>query len=98
MIIITGASDDLIEIDGDINEEFSSYDCENGLLCVSDGTLISVKYDEDGIWRLTPKYRGSAYKGHELGDVEADTNDKVFLEGTITWIVFTDEPQSSLVK
>ena len=98
MITITGASDDLIEIDGDINEEFNSYDCNNGLLSVSDGTLLKVKYDEDGIWRFTPMYKGTAFKGHEFGDVEADTNDKVFLEGVIKWVVFTDEPQSALVK
>lgn len=98
MIRITGASDDLIEIDGAINEEFSSYDCKDGLLAVSDGTLIKVEYDDNGIWRLTPLYRGSSYVGHSMGDIEQDTNDVVSMDGVIKWIVFMDEPQSALVK
>lgn len=98
MITITGASDDLIEIDGDVNEEFNSYDCKNGLLCISDGTLLKVVYDEDGIWRFTPKCKGTAFKGHEVGSAEDGTNDKVFIEGVVKWIVFTDEPQQALVK
>lgn len=95
---ITGASDDLIEIEGDIDEEFNSYDCDNGLMAISDGTLLKVEYDADGIWRFTPKFKGSAFKEHKAGSVEDDTNDEVFLEGAIKWIVFSDETQSAIVK
>ena len=32
--IVTGASDDLIEIYGELREEFSDYDCSNGRIAL----------------------------------------------------------------
>jgi hypothetical protein len=61
-ITIYGSSDDLIEIDGDIQEEMNGYsadkDDEPCYLAVSDGTLLKVKYD--GCWRFTCVKKGSA--------------------------------------
>lgn len=61
-IRITGASDDLIEIEGDIREEFNVYleDDEERFLAISDGTLFRVVYDKDGIWRFTQIAKGSS--------------------------------------
>lgn len=54
MIEVYGASDDLIEVEGEIREEFSySGDDERGdVLGFSDGTLLSIEYGRAGIWRI----------------------------------------------
>ena len=52
MIEIYGSSDDLIEIDGDIREEFDDY-CGNGYLYFSNEVVI--KYDYDGDWTFSIK-------------------------------------------
>lgn len=53
-ITITGGSDDHIIIDGDIIEQFDwwSEEDETSYLAFSDGTLLSVIYDQDGIWKV----------------------------------------------
>lgn len=89
-IIIYGASDDLIEIDGEIREEFSLHLDEpedSALLFVSDGTVIRINYDCDGIWRLTRLVSGAARFEKGEGNVEADTPDIVTLSGIrINWV------------
>jgi hypothetical protein len=52
-ITIQGYSDDIVSVEGDLNEEFSAlrYDDTEGFLGLSDGT--SIKYRYDGIWRFT---------------------------------------------
>lgn len=87
---ITGASDDLIEIDGDISEEWNWYSSDaqdSRLIAVSDGTLLRVRYDEDGIWRFMPIVKGTAFAEHIVGDVEADTFDVIVLRGEVHWLV-----------
>lgn len=55
-VVVYGASDDCIEIAGSIYDEFSamSYDDgdDGGLLAFTDGTVLSVKYTNEGIWRV----------------------------------------------
>lgn len=63
MIRIYGASDDLIEIEGDIGEEFPYYG-DPVLLAFSEGTILRVVFDRDGIWRITPVFRGRARLTH----------------------------------
>lgn len=91
-ITITGASDDLIEIGGDIVEEWGHYtsddDDRSRLIAVSDGTLLRIEYDRDGIWRVARLAAGSAEMTKVEGDVGADTNDVVTLTGDIQWVVF----------
>lgn len=94
-ITIHGASDDLIEIEGDIREEFnwtSNDPEEKRVLAFSDGTLLSVKYDENGIWRLNKLVGGKATFSKIEGDYETDANDQVTLSGVvITWIMFGEQ-------
>ncbi len=59
--MVTGASDDLIEIAGELEEEFNSIDCSDGVMAFSDGTLLDVEYDEDGIWRFRLRFKGTLY-------------------------------------
>ncbi len=52
-VIVYGASDDLIEVEGAIREEFTANrDGEANLLAFSDGTLLEVTYTDAGIWRI----------------------------------------------
>lgn len=51
MIKVYGASDDLVEIEGDIEEEFGAYDCK-GYLMFSNGVLLTIEYGDMGIWRI----------------------------------------------
>ncbi len=99
-ITISGASDDLIEIEGDIYEEFNWYPTKTdatGVLAVSDGTLLRVRYDEDGIWRFSQLVKGSSEFFKEEGSVELDTQDRITLHGTeIKWVVFGE--QSAIAK
>lgn len=57
LVTVHGASDDLIEVRGDLVEEFSpSYDADQSFVAFSNGALLRVAYtdDGDGIWRITP--------------------------------------------
>jgi len=92
---ITGASDDLIEIEGDISEEWNFYPDNAGdsrLLAFSDGTLLRVNYDDDGIWRFQKVAGGSAQFSKVDGDARRDTPDVVTLSGVqIDWVVFGEK-------
>ncbi len=94
--LITGASDDLIEIKGELEEEFDAYDCENGVMAFSDGTLLSVRYDEDGLWRFMVKVKGNLYAGKEEGCVNNDTNDAVTFNQGLKWCVFSKDMQTEI--
>ena len=54
-ITVYGASDDLIEIEGDIREEFNIQNEEEGdLLAFSNGVVLRVTYSSGGVWRILP--------------------------------------------
>lgn len=92
MVKVYGASDDLIEVEGDIREEFSAYldDNESKVLAFSDGTLLRMVYDHDGIWRVTTVELGASPISHTHGSVKDDTNDVVTINGDIQWVVCAD--------
>lgn len=81
MLKIYGSSDDRIEVEGDIDEEFGHYSDDPIFMAVSDGTLLRIVYDEDGIWRITRIVAGAATFEKTEGDVEKDTPDIVTLFG-----------------
>lgn len=93
MITIYGASDDLIEIDGPIAEEFG-YDGHGerdgedrgDLLGFSDGTLLRIYRDREGVWRITRLRTGRAAYTIEQGDEDNGT-DKATLDGDVAWVV-----------
>lgn len=87
-LTIYGASDDLIEIEGDIREEFYAIEAEAHILAFSDGTLLSVEYDQHGIWRIRRLAVGTAVYKHTEA-IEADTfySDRAELNGPIGWVV-----------
>lgn len=92
-ITVYGASDDLIEVDGDISEEFPyqerGYGQASGdLLAFSDGTVLRIEFTRSGVWRIRPVVRGSA----DLDIVQAPENDednysdRATLSGAV-WVV-----------
>lgn len=95
-ITVYGASDDLIEVDGDISEEFSALNDyreeTGGLLAFSDGTVLDVVYDHNGVWRITRLAEGSAsFEKQEAPPEEGEDrnySDRVTLSGEFAWCVF----------
>lgn len=86
---ITGASDDLIEIDGDLSEEFGydgTPDDRGDLLGFSDGTLLRIHRDGEGVWRITRLKPGTALFALEQADHDGRT-DMATLDGDIAWVV-----------
>lgn len=93
-VTVYGASDDLIEVEGDISEEFNPpYDPTTGILAFSEGTVLRVEFTQDGIWRVTPLFRGTATISIVQAVDEDDDNysDRVTLEGDVRWVVFGSE-------
>lgn len=88
MIEVTGASDDLIEVGGDIREEFTyqGNDESGDLLAFSDGTVLRVVYAQFGTWRIMPVARGAADL-HVEQEIEDEGTDKATLNGDIRWVV-----------
>ena len=99
MTRIYGCSDDLIEIDGHWSDEISCYmkDDEQCALALSDGTLLSVKYDRDGVWRFAPIVIGAVpyakVDGMPDGDGESERadgtpvySDVLTFDGPIAWV------------
>jgi len=91
VIKISGASDDLIEIESDDGSKFKSEefnvdsDFEN-LIAVSDGTLFAIKMNKYGSWRIDLLFAGSSYLGIEIWKGN-DGSDFIMLDGYPTWIV-----------
>lgn len=91
---VWGASDDLIEFEGDFRGEVGCYGTdeeERGVLLVfSDGTLLEVKYGKGGrgIWGITLVSKGTLLDGIEQCDsADADPYSDVatFREG-LKWV------------
>lgn len=89
-VTIYGASDDLIEVEGAIREEFNPRNDEMSYLAFSDGTVLSAEYGKGGIWHIRRVAQGTAeYERVESTDPESDYTDRVVLRGPgLSWIVF----------
>jgi len=90
-IRVRGASDDLIEVDGDISEEFDALGnaATGGLLGFSNGTLLRVAYDEDGVWRITQlDHHGSVTIEHAPADDDENYSDVATLHAPADWVVY----------
>ena len=102
MIRIYGASDDIVEIEGDIIEEFSLYKNDDGnrkwVFAISDGTLLGIEYD--GLWRIKVILPGLAEykKTFEAIDPDSDKYSDVIelTKQTINWIVLVKEKRMKI--
>lgn len=101
-LIVYGASDDLVEVEGDVREEFNPGDGPS-YLAVSDGTVLRITYD--GRWRIDRVAEGAAEFQHDPataddGDPREDGSpcysDRVILSGVLVkWVVFGDRYEAS---
>ena len=92
--VLTGASDDLIEMCGELQEEFNSFDCKDGYIAFSDGTLLRVLYCD--IWRFQPICKGELFERIDIGSSSDDINDKVYFKQGLKWCVFSDKMQTEV--
>jgi hypothetical protein len=91
---IYGASDDLIEFEGDVYGEvgcFGTDDDEHGVLLVcSDGTVLEVKYGKQdrAIWGVYPIREGLLFKGIKPCDDEDEIphSDIAEFEPGLRWV------------
>lgn len=94
---IYGASDDLIEIEGAINDEASDYDATNLPIRASDGTFAKITYN--GEWKINVITEGDKFLGkihsvgndgakHRFPDSEGCTpySDVLVLDEGIEWV------------
>lgn len=89
---IYGASDDLIEVEGDVREEFYSVtlnddDDEGGLLAFSNGTVLRIVYTREGLWRITP-VAGEVSVEQCIEETDDLYSDIAEVPGDIRWVVF----------
>jgi acyl-CoA-binding protein len=79
---IYGASDDLMEFEGDFGDEGNPPYDKPGFIHLSDGSVVRCEYDENGIWRLEVLKvgEGTVVHSHTKGDVDEDTNDVLVLK------------------
>lgn len=91
---VYGTSDDLVEVEGDITEEFNPlHDDKPSFLAFSDGTVLRITYD--GMWHIARIAEGSAeYAKRNATDIDQDYSDIVTLTGLadlpLSWCVFGD--------
>jgi hypothetical protein len=87
-IIISGGSDDLIEIEGDIGEEFYAHQ-DGDFLSFSDGTLLKIIYTEDGCWRISViQMNAKIIERFEATDSDSEEySDKLTIEGDFNWVI-----------
>lgn len=71
---VHGASDDLIEVDGALSEEFTYDATDANYLAFNDGTVLAVVYSREGFWRINPVVKGVADIGIVYA-VDADSDD-----------------------
>lgn len=90
--VIYGASDDLIEVEGDVRgEATASYGAEDragDLLVCSDGTLLAILFDSDGVWRIKPHVKGPLFDSVDQAPVNDESNysDRASLRDGLKWV------------
>jgi hypothetical protein len=90
-VTISGASDDLIEVEGDIREEFIySGDPDGDLLSFTDGTIVRVTYTTDGVWTVRVLFVGTAQATHQPADGPDGEHysDRLTLVGDLRAVVY----------
>ncbi len=96
---IYGASDDLIEFEGDVDGEIGSYardeDKHGTLIVCSDGTILEAKYGKGdmGVWGIAVIKRGMLFESHTpCLDEDADPHsDVVAFKDHLMWAYAASE-------
>ncbi len=88
-IRIFGVSEDFIEIQGDISEEFMielSEQLQNQFFVFSDGTILCALFKHDG-WTISKIRGGTAEYLHASAGALLARNDVVTLTGHLYWVM-----------
>jgi hypothetical protein len=91
MLKVTGSSDDIVEFEGDLSDELYPGNNDENYLAFSDGTVLFVEYDDDGIWRFKTIYKGSLFDKKEEGSRTNDENDTVYFLDGIKWVLLGNQ-------
>lgn len=98
MYEIYGASDDLIEIRGDLEEEVPG---SSALIATADGGMYRIAYNPNGagFWRINIVFKPNAGVEHHFGsDVDDDYSDRLTVSNTPDWmLVCTDEDRTETI-
>ena len=97
LTVVYGASDDLIEIEGHLAEEFAGGD-EPQYVAFANGVVLKVTYDDEGIWRVVPRAGSHRVeivfaRGEEAGADEHGCpgySDKAVILNAGSWVVVGD--------
>ena len=85
-VTIYGASDDLIEVEGDSFDAEFSPSGDAAYLAFSDGTVLDIRYT--GFWRIALLVAGSAEFSVPQGtDLDTDYSDRAVLTGDVRWVM-----------
>lgn len=91
---IYGASDDLIEVSGDVDVEYCA---DEGFLIVSDGTILKIKYGKDlmAVWEIRLIEKGNLFATiNPCFDEDADRySDTAMFDAGVKWVYFAKEAQ-----
>lgn len=86
-LTIYGSSDDLIEVEGDISEEYTDYNNPEGsVLAFSNGAALRIAYSDSGVWRIVP-LTGDMQIAQALEDDDDNYSDVATVTGDVRWIV-----------
>ncbi len=96
MIKVYGHSDDCIEVEGDIEDEFnynySEDDPTAKFLSFSDGTVIKVTYGLDGAdWQLSIFAKNPESSVTHTPPIGNSYTDVVGIDADIKWVVIGDQ-------
>lgn len=85
-VTVYGASDDLIEVEGDIREEFSWLDSDSAYLAFSNGVVLRVTFGN--VWRIAPVAGADLVKVVQCPENDEDNyTDRATVEGAVSWVV-----------
>ena len=84
---IYGDSDDLIEVDGDITEEFDAL--HPSYLGFSNGVVLRIEFGIDGIWHIRPEAgKDKVHIEFETSDGEGYSySDRATITEPVEWVV-----------
>lgn len=95
---VYGASDDLVEFEGDFSGEFGHYGSDEGpgvLVVMSDGTLLRVQYGKNSkaIWKIELLRKGPLFEGIEpcLSEDSGPHSDVAKFKDGIKWVYAASE-------
>lgn len=87
-VTVYGASDDLIEVEGDIREEFPWNDPDAAYLGFSNGVILRILFSISGAWRITPVAGADRVQVAQCPENDEDNySDKATVDGDVMWVV-----------